>query len=251
MKTLFNLLFIAVMLIVGNAYAQDVQVITTLDNGCKIWRNNDGALHRLTGPAIECPKGQGVVLGQILYGTLIHHHMIINLPNNEFIEVAIRLPKELEYTAITTLYAVNGFIVSPEYLKRWYKCYSQSNADAGTYCDPVQMIPNRFSKPSVIGVDGAKYWFWFWCSWRIDAPSFIDNVGNKFWCTGPEPCGTPNGYYRNILTNPGPSVEYANGTKEWWYDGVQYSEEDYNKLRKEIRVSDDMKLRARHGESIE
>lgn len=187
--------------------------------------------------------------------------MIVNPPINELIEdmgVAILLPKELEYTAITTMYAVNGIVVSPEYLMRWYKCsfkvkekayrdwtgrlhsaeiryYGQPVGDAGTYCDPVQMIPNRFSKPDVIGADGAKYWFWFFSLWRIDAPSFIDNVGNKFWCRS-LPCGTPNGYYRNILTNPGPSVEYANGTKEWWYKGVQYSEEDYNKLRKEIRA---------------
>lgn len=36
----------------------------------------------------------------------------------------------------------------------------------------------------------------------------------------------------------GPAVEYANGNREWWIDGKQYSKEEFNELTDKIPYED-------------
>ena len=36
----------------------------------------------------------------------------------------------------------------------------------------------------------------------------------------------------NLHREDGPAIEYANGTKEWWLNGKQYTEEEFNRATK-------------------
>lgn len=47
---------------------------------------------------------------------------------------------------------------------------------------------------------------------------FIDQFGTKFWYKG-------NNYHRE----DGPAIEYIDGIKRWYLNGINYTEERYNK----------------------
>ena len=38
----------------------------------------------------------------------------------------------------------------------------------------------------------------------------------------------------NLHREDGPAIEYANGTKYWWLNGKEYTEEEFNRATKKV-----------------
>lgn len=65
-------------------------------------------------------------------------------------------------------------------------------------------------------VDGKRH--------RVDGPAVVYKDGTSYWLI-----------HGNLHRVDGPAIEHSNGDKEWYIDGDGYSEEQFNKLIKEIK----------------
>jgi len=54
----------------------------------------------------------------------------------------------------------------------------------------------------------------------------IDTRGSKRW-------KLPNG---NLHREDGPAIEYGSGDKEWWVNGIEYSEQEYKAEMRSIKL---------------
>jgi hypothetical protein len=85
------------------------------------------------------------------------------------------------------------------------------------------------------------------CFHKDDGPAFIDGEGNKLWFRhglrhrdGDEPAyiakdGDKAWYKDGELHREGkPAVEYANGTVEWWIDGIQMTAGEVSKYKEAL-----------------
>jgi len=66
--------------------------------------------------------------------------------------------------------------------------------------------------------DGATFWYQKGKLHRLDGPAVEYASGTKCWYQ--------KGKYHRL---DGPAIEYASGTKSWYIEGVEYTEEEFNK----------------------
>ena len=86
--------------------------------------------------------------------------------------------------------------------------------------DPFQRKEIRFYSI------GSKQWWLNGKLHREDGPACEWGDGSKCWFLN-----------RNLHREDGPAIEYANGVKQWFLNGEFYSEGDYIRAIKLIRLS--------------
>jgi len=82
---------------------------------------------------------------------------------------------------------------------------------------------HRLGGPAVDCVDGYKVWYREGKLHRTDGPAVEDINGYKVWYQDD-----------NLHRLDGPAIENADGSgsKEWYIDGKEYSQDEFNKITK-------------------
>ena len=93
--------------------------------------------------------------------------------------------------------------------------------DKHYYSDRRMMILHREDGPAIEYPHGYKEWWRNGWLHRENGPAMEWSDGSKFWYAHGE-------FHRE----DGPAVEYVNGYKEWYLEGVQLTEEEFNKRTK-------------------
>jgi len=77
---------------------------------------------------------------------------------------------------------------------------------------------HRIDGPAVEYFNGRKEWCVNGELHRLDGPAIDCHNGHKYWYANDKPHRID-----------GPAVEYANGRKYWFINGINYTEEEFNK----------------------
>jgi hypothetical protein len=196
--------------------------------GTKIWKNEKGEYHRIDGPAIEFMNGD--------------KYWFQNGNRHRTDGPAISLKKGDEYWYQNDLlHREDG--PACEYAdgdREWYQngkrhredgpAIDKVNGDKCWYIEGKHYTEEEFNKkilemkvqnPEIEYANGIKYWY--------NGKGEVhreDANGNKEWYK--------NDKYHKL---DGPAVEYANGKKSWYIEGVNYTEEEFNKKIKEMKTT--------------
>ena len=81
---------------------------------------------------------------------------------------------------------------------------------------------HRTDGPAVEWASGTREWYQNGQLHRTDGPAIENANGNRSWFQQ---------WWQNDKRHrlDGAAVEYANGHKEWWINGVQLTQEEFNK----------------------
>ncbi len=202
-------------------------------NGDKEWWVN-GLLHRDGGPAIECFNGNKLWYKnnklyredgpavELANGTKKWYIDGVQYSEEEFNKKVKELKQQTKTESEKQMTKYKKF--------DWHN--DTHDLPDGSYIDSmgdVLYIKNgkfhREDGPAIEWADGNRTWYKNGELHREDGPAIEYTSGDKFW-------------YKNDKKHreDGPAVELANGTKKWYIDGVQYSEEEYNKKVKELKT---------------
>ena len=80
---------------------------------------------------------------------------------------------------------------------------------------------HRTDGPAVIWADGTRVWLVDGKKHRTDGPALIKEDGTRMWLVDGK-----------LHRTDGPAVIWADGTQAWWINGTQYTEEQFNEIKR-------------------
>jgi len=183
-----------------------LQASLTVDSdGDQKWKNSDGKLHRLDGPAVECVNGT----------KMWYKDGKLSRDNGP----AVEYPSGTSWYKDGVLQA--SLTVGDDGAKRW------ENADGKLH---------REDGPAIEYTDGGKRWYKDGELHRDSGPAQECADGTKIWCKegkrhrvgGPaaEWADGDKWWYKNgeLHRDSGPAIERTDGTREFWKNGVRVNQ---------------------------
>ena len=191
---------------------------TVNSNGDKEWRNKEGKLHRVDGPAIEHVNGSK-------YWYLNGKCHREDGPAVEYIDGSEswilngRCHREdgpaREFASGRKEWYIEGKKLTEEEFNNRSTCITDSNGNKEWKNQEGQV--HRVDGPAIERVSGYKSWYLNGKYHRIDGPAVELVDGSKYWYLHGERHRTD-----------GPAVEYSDGIKYWWIEGKELTEEEFN-----------------------
>lgn len=132
----------------------------------------------------------------------------------------------------------NGLVIEKTGQKSWYQdgeFHREDGpavelADGSTYWYKNGKFHRDGDEPAIEKAEGRKYWYKNGKRHRRTGPAFVYGRTEHWYL---------NGKQHRIN---GPAVENADGTKEWWIKGEQLSEQEFNAIRLNKKLSEKLSI---------